>query len=56
MGDVIDFYKWKQERGRLGATRQRTYQRRPRRGQGREATLTTGSDLSAELRRLLSLE
>ena len=54
MSNVIDFYKWKaKRRAQLGCDPARACQRRARRGQSRKQTLTTGLDLSAEMRRLL---
>lgn len=51
MSNVIDFNEW---RGRLGAIRQRTCLRRPRRGQEEGRKLRpTGSDASDELLALL---
>lgn len=57
MGIVIDFYEWKARRERLGRVPARTYLRRSRqdRREGSKPT-ATGSDMSAELRRLLLLE
>ena len=56
MGVVIDFYVWKaKRRAQLGRDPVRAYQRRARRGRGKGSKpTTTGLNLSAELRRLLS--
>lgn len=55
MGEVIYMMEWKRER--LGRVPARTYLRRSRqdRREGSKPT-ATGSDMSAELRRLLLLE